>query len=81
MFNIIKGFLLPSVPNGSPVNEDRFIQLFTVVNGGSQEEGTAVTPTATLADGMSVFQVKINLRNGAVICLANEEFATITVQS
>jgi hypothetical protein len=74
MLNILKGFLLPSVPNGRPVNEDRFIQLFTIVDEGFQEEGIALTPTTILSDGMSVTQVKVNLRNGIVTGLADGQY-------
>jgi hypothetical protein len=76
MINIIKGFLFPSVPNGKPVNEDRYIELYSIVEGGSTEPGNAVIPVSSLSEGMLVVKVQVNLRTGLLTMVEDGQYTT-----
>jgi hypothetical protein len=66
MINILKGFLLPSVPNGKPVNEDRFITFDTCVVGGDLASYDEPIELQEADEGQYLYRVKINLRTGLV---------------
>jgi hypothetical protein len=66
MINILKGFLLPSVPNGQPVNEDRFVTFDTCVVDGDLALEDQPVELLESTDGLYLYRVKINLRTGMV---------------